>query len=130
MTHPPTTLSHGSNFNPFPKLEFSKIDGNDPRSWGVKADQYFDFVNIEDGRKVKLAWMQFEGKARIWIRYYQSGGGVICWKNFVQDVINRFENPDQQDPQDMFNMLKQTNTVVEYEDRFEEFRSQIMVKNM
>lgn len=129
-THQSTNYSHSPYFNPFPKLEFPKFNGVDPPSLGVKAEQYFDFVNIEESRKVKFAGMHFEGKACVWFRYYQSGRGVIGWKTFVQDVINRFENPDQQDPQDMFNKLKQTHTVSEYEDSFEELRSQIMVKTM
>lgn len=40
----------------------------------------------------------------------------------------RFENPDNSDIQDLFNKIKQTSTVAEYQDRLEELRSQVVVK--
>lgn len=48
---------------------------------------------------------------------------------FQADVINRFENPDNRDVQDLFNKLSQTGTVNDYEDKFEELRALVVTKH-
>lgn len=127
VSHNPTSTHH--NFNPMPKIEFPKFDGNDPKGWVIKAEQYFEFISIDDFRKVKLSGLHFEGKANVWYRFYQSGRSNIPWKVFQLDVINRFEDPDTRDVQDLFNKLSQTGSVSEYEDRFEELRALVVTKN-
>lgn len=127
-----TTNSHSTptpTFHPHPKIEFPKFNGADPKGWVLKAEQYFEFVQIEEGKKVKLVVMHFEGKAYTWYRYYQSSKRNVQWKLFQADVISRFENPEQLDVQDQFNKLKQTTTVTDYEDRFEELRALVVHKN-
>lgn len=122
----PTPHPH---FNPSPKIEFPKFDGTDPKGWAVKVEQYFDFINMDDHRKIKLAAIHLEGKASVWYRSYQNTKPVVNWKCFLQDVLNRFENPDQRDIQDLFNKLKQFSSVSEYEDQFEELRALLVAKN-
>lgn len=127
---PPSPQGHTSpaTFNFNPKLEFPKFSGTDPKGWVIKAEQYFDFINIEEGRKVKMDGLHFEGKANVWYRFHQSSRGVVPWKVFVVEVINRFENPDSRDVQDLFNKLKQTSTISDYEDNFEELRALVVTK--
>lgn len=73
--------------------------------------------------------MHFEGRANIWFRFYQASRGFVPWRMFVDDVVLRFENPENRDVQDLFNKLKQTGTVAEYEDQFEELRALVMAQN-
>lgn len=113
-----------------PKLEFPKFDGTDPKWWIIKADQYFDFIPMDEFRKVKLSGLHFEGRASVWFRFYQSGRANTPWKLFQTDVINRFENPENKDVQDLFNKLKQVGTMNDYEDKFEKLRALISVKHM
>lgn len=122
---------HHPNFNPNPKLEFPRFDGTDPKGWIIRAEQYFDFITVEEFKRIKLAGMHFEGKAGVWFRYYQSsrGSGNISWRSFVNDVLVRFENPENRDVLDLFNKLKQEGTVMEYEDKFEELRAMIVVRH-
>lgn len=121
-----TQFSPSFHFNP--KLEFPRFDGTDPKGWVIKAEQYFDFVNLEEGRKVKMAGLHFDGRASVWYRYYQSGRVSINWKLFTADVIIRFENPENRDVQDLFNKLKQHTSVSDYEDSFEELRALVAAK--
>lgn len=104
--------NHHPNFNHIPKIEFPKFDGSDPKGWIIRADQYFEFINIEEQKKVKLAGLHFEGKASIWYCFYQSSRGNGNWKLFQTDLLLRFENPDNRDVQDQFNKLRQTGTIV------------------
>lgn len=73
--------------------------------------------------------MHFEGRANIWFRFYQASRGFVPWRMFVDDVVLRFENPENRDIQYLFNKLKQTGTVAEYEDQFEELRALVMAQN-
>lgn len=63
----------------------------------MKAEQYFDFVSVEEVRKVKLAGLHFEGKAAIWFRFYLAGRVTVDWKVFTVDLVVRFENPENRD---------------------------------
>lgn len=69
---PPSPQPPNIHFNPMPKLEFPKFDGNDPKGWLTRMDQYFDFIPMDDIKKVKLAGLYCEGKANIWFRFYIS----------------------------------------------------------
>ncbi|KAK1383329.1 hypothetical protein POM88_021064 [Heracleum sosnowskyi] len=53
--NPPTPSFQNHGFNPTPKLTFPKFGGDDPKGWVIRAEQYFEFVNIDEGRKVKMA---------------------------------------------------------------------------
>lgn len=128
VVQPSPTSHHTPTFNPNPKLEFPKFDGRDPKGWIIRAEQYFDFISIDEQRRVKLAGMHFEGKAGIWFRYYQASRGTINWRGFVNDVVARFENPEGRDVLDLFSKLRQEGSVEAYEDKFEELRALIVAK--
>lgn len=57
--HPPASqgFNHNPhiNFNPIPKIEFSKFDVSDPKCWLIKAEQYLEFINIDEMKKV--SWL-------------------------------------------------------------------------
>lgn len=64
---PPLYFNHAPrpkfSFNPHPKLE--KFNRTVPKGWINKAKKYIEFIAIDDGRKVKLARMHFEGKSSV-----------------------------------------------------------------
>ncbi|XP_074360160.1 uncharacterized protein LOC141700256 [Apium graveolens] len=84
---------------------------------------------MDEWKKVKLAGLHFEGKLSIWYRFYQSSRGLMPWRNFLNDVVSRFENPEGRDVQELFNKLLQTGSIMEYEDKFEELGAQVMARN-
>lgn len=90
-----THNTYTTSFYPHPKIEFSKFNAVDPKRRVLKAEQYFEFVQIEEGKKVKLAVMHFERKANTWYKHYQSSKPNVLWKVFQADVILRFENREQ-----------------------------------
>lgn len=75
--HSPHTYMPQHNFHVNPKIEFPKFDGQDPKGWVSRAEQYFEFIPVEDLRKMKLAGLHFEGKANTWFRYYQTSKGSV-----------------------------------------------------
>lgn len=53
----------------------------------------------------------------------------MAWKVFVNDVISRFERPENREVQDLFNKLRQASSVSDYGDKFEELRSLVVNKH-
>lgn len=78
---------------------------------------------------MKLARLHFEGRANIWFRFYQTSRGIVPWPAFVNDLVLRFENPKNRDVQVLFNKLKQTGRVSDYEDQLEELIAQVIARN-
>ncbi|XP_074377041.1 uncharacterized protein LOC141718558 [Apium graveolens] len=78
---------------------------------------------------MKLAGMHFEGRANIWFSVYQVSRGFVPWRMFVNDVVLHFKNPENRDVHDLFNKLKQTGIVSDYDDQFEELRAQVIARN-
>lgn len=72
----PHTQTGHHNFRVNPKIEFRKFDGQDPKGWVIKAELYFEFIPVEDIKKIKLSGLHFEGKPSIWFRYYQASKGL------------------------------------------------------
>lgn len=95
----------------------------------IKEEQYFDFINVEEPCKVKLAGLHFEGNAAVWFLFYMTGRVLVDWKQFINDLVARFENPESMDVQELFNKLRQVSSVGDYEDKFEELRALVVSKN-
>lgn len=76
-----------------------------------------------------MSGLHFKGRASTWYRYYQSSRWNLNWKYFQNDVDALFINRKYQDVQDLFNKLRQTRTISEYEDIFEELRALVAHKN-
>ncbi|TQE00537.1 hypothetical protein C1H46_013781 [Malus baccata] len=54
---------------PFLKMEFPRFaDSDDHLSWIYKVDHYFEFFNIEDCKKVKMASFHFEREPLQWFQ--------------------------------------------------------------
>lgn len=53
----------------FLKLDFPRFsEGDDPLVWIYKAEHYFDFFNIEESKKVKIASFHMEEEALQWFQ--------------------------------------------------------------
>jgi hypothetical protein len=48
---------------PLPKLDFPKFDGDNPRLWKYRFEQYFEVYAISDILKPRFAALNFVGTA-------------------------------------------------------------------
>ncbi|KAL5775656.1 hypothetical protein ACOSP7_013213 [Xanthoceras sorbifolium] len=78
------------------KLNFPTYGGDDPMGWIFKAEQYFEFKNIESHQQNQLASFHLEGV-----------------------VLHRFGPTDYDDPSKALLLLKQTTSVNAYQKAFE-----------
>lgn len=74
--HPVTGMSFGTTVGisdadsvhhrpPFPKLEFPKFDGSNPRLWRDQCLMYFEVYGVHDSLKTRFAALNFQGAAAL-----------------------------------------------------------------
>jgi len=45
------------------RWEFPRFDGEDPKSWCCRAEQYFDYYNTPDPQRLSISSFHMEGRA-------------------------------------------------------------------
>ncbi|KAA8547499.1 hypothetical protein F0562_003928 [Nyssa sinensis] len=88
------TSSNRSVIPKFTKLEFSKYrGGEDPTSWVCRAEQFFEYQQIEHEEWVSLATYHLEGEAQLWYQLLKKDGETITWPLLkeVRDYQTQFE---------------------------------------
>ncbi|TXG71290.1 hypothetical protein EZV62_006225 [Acer yangbiense] len=128
--HPPATKVFTDNqFKP-PKLNFPKFDGTDPKAWIRKCERFFLIYPVEPEKKVIVASIHFEKKAETWFQTFYALKGNIGWEEFTDSLLVRFLDLEQEDVVGEFQRLKQTSTVTNFQDRFEELQPRLISKNL
>lgn len=120
-THP----GHGSHsvhsMQPrFSKIDFPRFQGEDPSGWVYKCERFFEFNQIEESQKVKLAAMHLDEKIIRWFQWFEKTHTTLGWKGFVEGIVSRFGPNIFEDAIGELTKLTQTSTVKAYQERFEE----------
>ncbi|KAF5188489.1 hypothetical protein FRX31_021924 [Thalictrum thalictroides] len=111
------------------KLEFPGFNGDDVRSWIRKAERYFRYNPIDSTQMVLFASLHFHGRADKW---YQSGFAeldTLDWDQFTEAVRARFSEEAHENVVGEFNKLQQTTSVADYQDKFEDLKALMLMKN-
>ena len=75
------TSSNRSIVPKLTKLEFPRYKGgDDPTSWVCRAEQFFQFQQIEHEEQVSLAAYHLEGDAQLWYQLVKEEGTPITWQ--------------------------------------------------
>lgn len=106
------------------KIEFPKFNGDDLKSWLYKCNQYFELDNVTGPQRVKLAAIHLEGRALLWHQNYAKSKSIVSWSQYVQDITSRF-GEIYDDPMADLKALKQTGTIQEYHDAFDNLASRL-----
>ena len=80
------------------KLSFRRFNGDDPAGWLYRAEQYFEFNNVQNDPCVCLASFRLEGLAFQWHRWFTKVKGPIAWEVFTKAILVRFGPTDFEDP--------------------------------
>ncbi|KAL5861508.1 hypothetical protein ACOSQ4_002804 [Xanthoceras sorbifolium] len=111
-----------------PKLIFPKFDGTDPKTWLRKCDRYFLIHPVPPDQKVLIASIHFEKKAEVWFQSYYDLQEGVSWREFKESLLTRFLDVEQEDVIGELYRLRQTGTVSEYQDKFEELQPRLRAK--
>ncbi|KAK2988870.1 hypothetical protein RJ640_018308 [Escallonia rubra] len=123
---PPEYPPRDNNLPRFPRLDFPKFDGINPRGWVRKCEQYFEFCPIHEDYKVSYASVHFDAQAECWYAAYIKPLGRVRWEQFTKDLYARFSLTNGVSVMGSFNRLVQTGSIEEYFNQFEEMRAQVV----
>ncbi|XP_020105551.1 uncharacterized protein LOC109722075 [Ananas comosus] len=115
--------SNRFHFTPrFTKIEFPRFDGEDLKGWLFRCEQFFEVDGTSEEAKVRLAAIHLEGKALQWHQIYMKSRltrSQPTWEEYVVSLNTRFGADLFDDPMAELKNLKQTGTVMEYQDKFD-----------
>ncbi|KAA8535649.1 hypothetical protein F0562_030652 [Nyssa sinensis] len=107
------------------KLEFPRYQGgDDPTSWICRAEQFFEFQQIEPEERVSLAAYHLEGDAQLWYQLLKEEGEVISWALLKEGLHARFGSTEIEDFFGDLTKFRQSSIVREYQTQFEKLLAQ------
>jgi len=112
-----------------PKLSFPQFDGTDPDGWIRKAEKFFELLVVPTEDKVKIVVMYMNGKVEYWWRGTGGNPSTLPWHHFCRMLEDRFLEISTAEIIGQVHNLKQTTTVPEYIDKFEEFMGLVKRNN-
>ncbi|KAL5799439.1 hypothetical protein ACOSQ4_032323 [Xanthoceras sorbifolium] len=71
------------------KLFFPKFGGEDPAEWIYKAEQYFEFKDVNPTYQVQFASFHLEGIALQWHRWITKFCGPLTWEEFTKALLTK-----------------------------------------
>ncbi|XP_062173762.1 uncharacterized protein LOC133879249 [Alnus glutinosa] len=107
------------------RLDLPTFDGEDPSNWVYKANQYFEFYQVPENRKVKVASFYLQGDALVWFQDGEDNGLFPYWDVFVRELQTRFGPSAYDDPMEAMMRLKQSTTVTAYKTQFESLSNRL-----
>lgn len=84
---------------------------------------------VPEDQQMHVVEMHLEGRAEIWYQSTKLARGSISWEEFCVDVSRRFGDTGLRDEVEEFNKLQQNGSVRDYQDKFEELRSGMLLLN-
>lgn len=114
---------------PFPKIEFPKFDGENPRLWRENCEMFFEVYATHPSLKTRFAALNFKGAAASWLQTVQRKARVTDWDYLCELVMSRFDRGQYQLLLNQFENLKQKGTVLEYQSEFEQLAHGLMLYN-
>nr|DAD38797.1 TPA_asm: hypothetical protein HUJ06_013119 [Nelumbo nucifera] len=109
------------------KVDFPKFIGENVKGWLYKCDQFFSLDNTSPTVKVKLAAIHLEGKTLQWHHALIKSRLTMepmNWEDYAKAIADRF-GPALDDPMSELMSLKQTGSVMDYMDQFENILTRV-----
>lgn len=110
------SVPNSSNPRPsFLKMDLPWFGDNDePLAWIFKAEHYFDFFNIEDSKKVKMASFHFDGEPLQWFQWANCLVNFPRWEDFARALCQEFGPSEFKDSVESLVKLRQTGLLRNY----------------
>ncbi|CAD6241764.1 unnamed protein product [Miscanthus lutarioriparius] len=126
----PASDEDSGHHNPlFPKMEFPKFDGSNPRWWRDQCELYFEVYAIHATMKTRFAALNFKEPVATWLQTVQRRGRIAYWKRLCELVMVKFDKDQYEVLLLQFNALKQTASVLEYQAAFEKLAHGVLLYN-
>lgn len=110
---------------PAVKLDFPHFNGEDPEGWLYQADEYLAYHGILDESKLQIVGFHMTGKALSWIRGLRRNKLLTTWREFVDDLRERFWKAEYENKLEELSRLQQTIMLESYLDKFEDLMNEV-----
>nr|XP_027064416.1 uncharacterized protein LOC113690623 [Coffea arabica] len=112
-----------------PRMELTAFSSGNPREWLRKCQKHFLNYQVPPNQKVDLVEMFLEGKVDNWFQGVKLAKPELSWEEFSELLCERFSGKGSLDIVEEFNKLQQKGTVEEYEEKFEELKTLMLIRN-
>nr|XP_027071904.1 uncharacterized protein LOC113696724 [Coffea arabica] len=99
------------------------------RDWIQKCETFFQLYGILDSQKMLIVGMHLEGRANVWFQSFKQDKRTFGWEEFKEGMSRRFGDLGDEDGVEEFNKLQQSSTVMAYQEKFEELRAIVLLRN-
>jgi hypothetical protein len=108
-----------------PKTNFLSFDGDSPKLWQKRAEDYFTKYSVDPIVWIKVSTMHFMGAAARWLQSVEGQLSHLSWMDFCHMIQDRF-GKDQHVVliRQLFN-IRQTSSVADYVDHFSQLVDQL-----
>jgi hypothetical protein len=118
---------HGrADLDQLPKLHFPKFDGDNPKLWQSKCENYFDMYSVPHSVWVRVATMHFDGVAARWLQSVHHRIRSATWNEICSWIHDRFGRDQHESLIRQLFHIKQSGSVQEYIDQFSELADQLL----
>ncbi|XP_019183954.1 PREDICTED: uncharacterized protein LOC109178857 [Ipomoea nil] len=108
------------------KHEFPVFDYENPRLWVIRCERFFMLARIPREEILHILCVNLTGKVALWYEGYLNGlREGFQWPLFARAVCKRFCQSDV-DVMEEFSTFKQWGNVVEFSDKFEEYKGLLL----
>ena len=90
-----------------------------------KIQQYFDFHNATEEKRLQIAPLYFDGKALCWYQWRRKNTKIDSWDNFLESLQVRFGQSELEDYQGKLSKLVQVGSILEYQEAFEDLSNKV-----
>ncbi|KAL2232436.1 UNVERIFIED_CONTAM: putative mitochondrial protein [Sesamum indicum] len=91
--------------------------------------RYFQMIPIPEDQKVPMASIYMQGKPELWYQGYTKKREFQSWDELVKNILERFEDLDNERVMIEFNKSHHETTLNAYLERFEELKDQMLIFN-
>lgn len=81
-----TTFRHQGSYHHHPsppKLDFPPFDGENPKTWQLKCENYFRVCSVHPEFMISIATMYFVGEALLWLQSSKAHTRCNTWETFA-----------------------------------------------
>jgi len=119
----------GGGSSRVPKVPFPQFDGENPKLWISRCENYFDMFPLESHMRIKFATMHFSGAAARWLQSVKKRLRSASWDDFIQLLLDRFGREQQEVLICQLFHVRQSGLVSEYVEQFTELVDQLTAYN-
>ncbi|XP_010420917.1 PREDICTED: uncharacterized protein LOC104706420 [Camelina sativa] len=120
-----SNIRPGLRENLIKNVEMPIFDGAGVYGWVARVERFFRIGGYNDEEKLALISVSLSGEALSWYNWVVNTRQFESWSQFKSSLMLRFGNLKLRGPSQSLFCIKQTGTIADYIQRFEDLSSQV-----